>query len=101
MAARDSMRPEAMAALRAQTAQLRQMDRQAEEGEEEEEEEEGEEEEEEEVILESDPDIDPYERAEAEANKYDTMYLKVARTLPREPSNPFSPPPSLEPEPSR
>ena len=41
--------------------------------------EEGEEEEgeEEEVILESDPDIDPYVRATNEANKYATMSLKV------------------------
>jgi len=35
------------------------------------------EEEGEEDILESDPDVDPYERAEAEVGKYDTMYLKV------------------------
>ena len=50
------------------------------EGEEEEgEEEEGEEEEgeEEEEILESDPEIDPYERASSEASKYASMNLKV------------------------
>lgn len=39
--------------------------------------EEGEEEEEEELIEESDPEIDPYERASKEVGKYDTMYLKV------------------------
>ena len=50
-----------------------------EEGEEEEgEEEEGEEEDEEEgeeVILESDPDVDPYERSAAEASKYEVPHL--------------------------
>ena len=48
----------------------------AEEAEEDEDEDEDEEEGEE-VILESDPDIDPYERSAAEEAKYETLHLKV------------------------